>query len=234
MRNSAFFISMGGAGALAFAFALTVGCSSSDSTNGAAGAAGESAQGGTTSSGGSAAGGSTSSGGTSSSAGTTAIAGTSSGGNASGGSSSSAGSSPGGASGGDCATLKAEAECKAAPHCYPIYTTLECPGSGAPCPTMFSSCANTGCGPSCGTGSVCVGETTEGGAVEFPDDAGACPEGSHLSGQSCQRDPVETFSCKPAPAACNGKIDCACASSACSGMCQSAENNQIDCVELVP
>jgi hypothetical protein len=111
---------------------------------------------------------------------------------------------------------------------------LPCPNSGAACPTVFSSCANTGCGPTCGAGSVCVGETAEGGAVELPDDAGACPEGSHSSGQICQRDPVEIFSCKAAPAACNGKITCACASSACSGTCQSAEKNQIDCVELVP
>lgn len=218
MQNSTFFGSLGSACALALA--LTSGCSSTDSANGAAGAGGDSAQGGESAAG------------STSTAGSTAIAGTS---GASGGALGSGGSSSGGANGmGDsCTVLTTEATCKAATGCYPIYTILPCPNSGGACPSVFSSCANTGCGPSCGAGSVCAGVTVSGGGVEFPD-AGVCPKGTHLAGASCQNDPVTAFSCKPAPAACNGKITCACASSACDGSCQSAENNQIDCVELVP
>lgn len=152
-----------------------------------------------------------------------------------GGTSSEGGSSSGGSSGGHtCSDNKTEVACKAAAHCYPLYVILPCPGSSAACPTVFSSCANTGCGPTCGVGSVCVGQSSEGGAVELPDDAGACPQGSHLTGQVCQADVVETFACKPTPAACGDAISCACAGSACSGTCQSAEYNQIDCVQYVP
>ncbi len=220
MGNSTFFVSLG-TGALALA--LTIGCSSTDPANGA-GAAGDSAEGGAQSAAGS-----------TSIAGSTTIAGTSGVVSASGGALGSGGSSSGGGNGtgAGCSTLTTEAACKAVSGCYPMYVAPPCANSAQACPLLFSSCANTGCGPSCGAGSVCAGVTFSGGGVEFPD-AGVCPKGTHLAGQTCQNDPTTTFSCKPAPAACNGRITCACASSACSGSCQSAENNQIDCVELVP
>jgi hypothetical protein len=71
------------------------------------------------------------------------------------------------------------------------------------------------------------------GGVFIPEDAGACPEGEHPSGNgSCDHDP--SYSCQPIPAACNGKVSCACAQSLCFGMCQSASQDELDCVELVP
>lgn len=95
-----------------------------------------------------------------------------------------------------------------------------------------STSAATGCNPACGTGSVCVGTGTEGGAIFFPD-GGVCPTGRHLSGDFCVQD--LTFACMPIPSGCNGTATCACASSLCNGrFCRVPTAGELDCVLQVP
>jgi hypothetical protein len=166
------------------------------------------------------------------SGGTSNIGGTSS---SAGGTSSSAGSSSGGDS---CATLTTQAACSARSDCYVITKVLECPGSSAPCPTVFARCSDNGCDPACATNSVCVSQLTQGGALILESDAGTCPAGTHPQSArefaQCVRDP--SYSCQPIPAACGSKVDCTCASSLCQGQgnCQSATSAQVSCVEDVP
>src|SRR6266852_5726327 len=45
---------------------------------------------------------------------------------------------------GSCAQLTTLDACQARSGCQAIYRTLQCPGSGAPCPTVFTYCSNTG------------------------------------------------------------------------------------------
>ena len=89
-----------------------------------------------------------------------------------------------------------------------------------------------GCNPACGTGSVCVGTGTEGGAIFFPD-GGVCPAGRHVSNGFCVQD--LTFACMPIPSGCNGTATCACASSLCNGrFCRVPSAGELDCVLQVP
>src|SRR5450432_1155127 len=220
----------GGAVAALCAVSAAFGCggsSSGDSTASNAGAAG------------SAAGGGMSHGGSTSSAGADSGGSSASGASHSGGSSGNGGSHSGGSnnagsggSGGSCANLTTLADCKAHTGCNAIYRTLECPGSGAPCPTEFAYCSSTGCGPECSSGSICVSQQVSGGATIESNDAGACPADTHAtSGGRCDRDP--SYACAVIPASCGATVDCACASSVCQG-CQSVAAGQVNCVELVP
>jgi hypothetical protein len=238
-------------GALAAALALssTAGCggNSSASTAGAAGAGAISSGG--ASSAGSSNGGGAQNGGASNSAGarndgagaggastTSGGASTTSGGasTTSGGASTTSGgaNSSGGNSG--CSQLTTQAECRARTDCYAIVKPILCPGSGVPCPSEFTRCSDTGCDPACDANSVCVSQQISGGAVIMEDDAGACPIGSHPTGSNGRCDNNPSYSCKATPAACGSTIDCACAQSLCSGLCQEASTQQISCVEDVP
>jgi hypothetical protein len=155
------------------------------------------------------------------------------GGMSSAGSSSLAGSSNGNDS---CATLTTQAACSAQSDCYVITKVLECPGSSAPCPSVFARCSDNGCDPGCSAGSVCVTQGIEGGALVLESDAGTCPAGTHPASTSqlsaCLRDP--SYSCMPIPAACDSKVACPCVGSLCDGSCQSATSAQVTCIELVP
>jgi len=180
-------------------------------------------------------GGSSSGGNSSGSGGDSGLGGSSNTGGASGygGNSSLGGNGAGGTASGDgCAMIDNENACKARSDCTAIYKTLLCPGSGAPCPTVFAYCSNSGCGPACSAGSICVSQLIEGGARIEPGDGGTCPVGEHLSGGACMRDP--DYTCKPLPTACGSAVNCACAQSLCAGTCQSASATQINCVEAVP
>jgi len=158
----------------------------------------------------------------------------SAGGSHSGGSSGTGALGGGGATSGDhCSLVTSEAACKARTDCQAIYGIIPCPGSGAACPTQFTYCSNSGCGPACNADSVCVKEQVSGGAHIPEDDAGACPQGDHSNGSgACERDP--TYTCQSIPAGCNGTVSCACAQALCSGSCQRASQTQIDCLQLVP
>src|SRR5450755_3415227 len=170
--------------ATATAGAMSTSLAGSNAAGGAQGGAGNNRGG----SSGAFSGGSSNLGGTSSS-----VGGTSS---SAGSSSSSAGSSNGNDT---CATLTTQAACSARSDCYVITKVLECPGSSAPCPTVFARCSDNGCDPACATHSVCLSQLTQGGALILESDAGTCPAGSHpqSAGQfaQCVRDP--SYSCKP-------------------------------------
>jgi hypothetical protein len=78
-----------------------------------------------------------------------------------------------------------------------------------------------------------------GGVVLPPDDAGACPAGTHFNGNYCERDP--TYACMPTPAACaGGTLDCTCAGTLCTSQnacgytCQSTAPGQVNCLCAVP
>jgi hypothetical protein len=90
------------------------------------------------------------------------------------------------------------------------------------------------CSPACGSGSICVASGSEGGAVIFPNDAGVCPSGRHLSGSVCVNDLA--YSCAAIPAGCGGNVTCTCASSLCptSFMCQGPSNGVLSCIQAVP
>jgi hypothetical protein len=235
------------AAALALASAGGCGGNSSASTGGAAGLG---AIAGTSSSAGSNTGGVSNSGGAQT-AGASNNAGARSGGAGGGGGSSTTNGGAGGAGGaggssttsggstsaggsGDCSQLTTQAECDARSDCYEITKTLMCPGSSAPCPTQFVRCSDTGCDPNCDANSVCVSQRTSGGAIINENDAGACPIGMHPTGSNGRCDYNPSYSCKPTPAACGSKIDCACAQVLCSGFCQVDSTQQIDCTEDVP
>jgi hypothetical protein len=90
------------------------------------------------------------------------------------------------------------------------------------------------CSPACGSGSICVGTGTEGGALFMPDDAGVCPTGRHPSGNICVTDLA--YGCMTIPAGCGGTVTCACASSLCpaSHACQGPSDGILTCIEAVP
>src|SRR5450755_4681210 len=207
--------------ATATAGAMSTSLAGSNAAGGAQGGAGNNRGG----SSGAFSGGSSNLGGTSSS-----VGGTSS---SAGSSSSSAGSSNGNDT---CATLTTQAACSAQSDCYVITKVLECPGSSAPCPSVFARCSDNGCDPGCSAGSVCVTQGIEGGALVLESDAGTCPAGTHPASTSqlsaCLRDP--SYSCMPIPAASDSKVACPCVGSLCDGSCQSATSAQVTCIELVP
>jgi hypothetical protein len=211
----------GGSAETATAGAMSASVAGSDAAGGAQGGAGNNRGG----SSGASSGGRSNLGGTSSGAGGTS--------NSAGATSGNAGSSSGGDT---CATLTTQAACTARSDCYVITKVLECPGSGAACPTAFARCSDNGCDPACSAGSVCVTQGVEGGALILESDAGTCPAGTHPAsmGQSsvCERDP--SYSCKPIPAACGSKVACPCVGSLCDGSCQSTTSAQVTCIELVP
>jgi hypothetical protein len=109
-------------------------------------------------------------------------------------------------------------------------------GSAGTTGTGGSSASDGGqtCSPACGSGSICVGSGTEGGAVIMPNDAGVCPAGRHLAGNACVND--LSYACKAIPAGCGGTVTCTCASSLCptSYMCQGPSNGVLTCVLAVP
>jgi hypothetical protein len=90
------------------------------------------------------------------------------------------------------------------------------------------------CSPACGSGSICVATGTEGGVQIFANDAGVCPTGRHLSGQTCINDLA--YACMTVPAGCAGTVTCACASSLCPALhsCQGPSAGILSCIELVP
>lgn len=90
------------------------------------------------------------------------------------------------------------------------------------------------CSPACGSGSICVGTGTEGGALIMPDDAGVCPSGRHPSGNICVTD--LSYACMTIPSGCGGTVTCACASSLCpaSHTCQGPSGGILTCIEAVP
>jgi hypothetical protein len=89
------------------------------------------------------------------------------------------------------------------------------------------------CG-TCSAGNVCVVIHGSGGAIQQPDDAGACPAGTEHSGPFCVYSQT-TYACKPTPASCTGTPTCGCAQSLCPGCpCQSASSVQIYCVCQYP
>lgn len=94
----------------------------------------------------------------------------------------------------------------------------------------------TDCAPGCSTGKVCVGSGVEGGVLLIPNDAGVCPDGYHVSGNFCQHD--LSYACQPMPSACNGTLDCTCASTLCPSSggysCQVASASELLCVLLAP
>lgn len=225
-----------GAGFIATVAAASA-CGGSASSAGTGGSAGLGAGGGVSAGsangGGSPSGGSPSSGGSQSSGGTSSTGGLNGGGSQNSGGSGALGGSGGATSGSSCSTVTTEAACKARTDCQAIYGVIPCPGSGAACPTEFTYCSNSGCGPACNRGSVCVKEQVSGGARIPEDDAGACPQGEHPNGSgTCERD--ATYMCQPIPAACNGTVSCACAQGLCFGSCQNASQTQIECLALVP
>ncbi len=92
--------------------------------------------------------------------------------------------------------------------------------------------ASSSCHPACGSGSVCVGSGSQGGAVFFPD-GGVCPPGRHVSNGFCLQD--LTFACKPIPSGCNGTATCTCAASLCTaGFCSVPSAGELDCILAVP
>jgi hypothetical protein len=105
---------------------------------------------------------------------------------------------------------------------------------------VFDHCADNGCDPACGAGSICVRTQTLGGALIQPDDAGVCPSGTYLvpSGGTgpgfCEGNP--SFACAPRPAACTGALSCDCAASACppAHTCQNDTPSEINCLLLAP
>ena len=98
----------------------------------------------------------------------------------------------------------------------------------------------TDCSPPCQTDQICVGTGTEGGAIIFPNDAGMCPVGSHVSDPGgsiavCQRD--LSYACGPMPSSCNGTLACDCAGlcpTAGGYSCQVASARELLCVLLAP
>jgi hypothetical protein len=90
------------------------------------------------------------------------------------------------------------------------------------------------CSPACGSGSICVATGAEGGALLFPNDAGVCPTGRHLSGPLCVSD--LSYSCMTIPAGCAGAVTCACASSLCSApyACFGLSGGILSCIQAVP
>lgn len=90
------------------------------------------------------------------------------------------------------------------------------------------------CSPACGSGTICVGTGTEGGALFMPNDAGVCPSGRHLSGNFCASD--LGYACVRIPAGCAGTVTCACASSLCpsSHNCGGPSDGILTCIEAVP
>ncbi len=222
----------------------TSGSGGTTATAGATSLAGSNGVAGSSDLGGAESGGSSARGGSSSSAGNGGASGRGSSGSSTGGSSNlagasgTAGASNGGAGGStsggpSCSTLTTLAACTARTDCYAISEPILCPGSGTPCPSQFKRCSDNGCDPACTSGSVCVRELTQGGALIMENDAGACPTGSSPSGfeNRCTWDP--TYTCKPIPAACGTKLDCTCAASLCLG-CRTASAAQVDCEEDVP
>ncbi len=89
------------------------------------------------------------------------------------------------------------------------------------------------CTPACGSGSVCVGSGTVGGALIRPDDAGVCPTGRHASGDICVTELA--YACMIIPAGCGGTVTCECASTLCpaSHACQPS-GPVLTCIEAVP
>jgi len=90
------------------------------------------------------------------------------------------------------------------------------------------------CSPVCGNRSICVATGTEGGALIMPNDAGVCPSGRHLNGQTCVSD--LSYVCMTIPAGCAGTVTCACASSLCSTLhtCEEPSGGILSCIEAVP
>jgi hypothetical protein len=138
--------------------------------------------------------------------------------------------------------------------CAPDGGAAACP-SGTTCQGTSGFCVGTGCAaiqvfvclpgstsgtmtcnPACGSGSVCVGTGTSGGAIIVANDAGVCPPGTHPTGFENRCDNDLGYACQPIPAGCNGTVTCACASSLCASLhtCQSASNSGVTCLELVP
>lgn len=95
-----------------------------------------------------------------------------------------------------------------------------------------ATASSTDCHPACGSGSVCVGTGTQGGAVFFAD-GGVCPPGRHAQGGICVQDLA--FTCMPIPSGCNGAATCACASSLCNGrLCSTPTLDELTCILAVP
>jgi len=91
------------------------------------------------------------------------------------------------------------------------------------------------CSPACGNGSICVATGTEGGALIFPNDAGVCQPGRHLSGNICINDLA--YACLTIPAGCAGTVSCACASSLCPAqyqLCEGPSGGVLSCIQAVP
>jgi len=90
------------------------------------------------------------------------------------------------------------------------------------------------CSPACGSGSICVGTGTLGGALIFANDAGVCPTGRHLSDHICVNDLA--YACMTIPVGCAGTVTCACASSLCPTLhsCQGPSDGILSCIEAVP
>ena len=90
------------------------------------------------------------------------------------------------------------------------------------------------CSPACGSGSICVGTGTQGGAFIMPNDAGVCPSGRHLVGNNCVSDLA--YACMTIPTGCAGTVTCACASSLCPTQhaCGEPSGGILSCIESVP
>jgi hypothetical protein len=149
----------------------------------------------------------------------------------------------GGAGGRDAGTGGSAGACGVCPHptdscipdcglCCPRGALCVCPSN----PPGDGGIPASGCRPACATGSICVSSVTNGGAVIFENDAGACGPGLHPSGVSgfCARDPI--YGCATTPAACGTTITCACAGTLCvsPSTCTGASAGEVDCQKNVP
>lgn len=93
--------------------------------------------------------------------------------------------------------------------------------------------ASSSCGArTCPANEICLRQRTLGGALQLPDDAGACPAGRHLEGGSCQSD--FTYYCVTRPACAD--YACACLSAICptSHTCRDASSALLTCELLAP
>jgi hypothetical protein len=154
---------------------------------------------------------------------------TSSGAGSSGGASSSGSAGSSGSTGGSGSTSSGAGSGSGASSSTSSNSSSGSPVDGG---SRSGHCTST----SCASPELCVQSQVAGGAVIFPDDAGACPAGREV-GASGHCDDIPTYTCVQRPAACTGAISCACASALCpqNFMCQSsASTTFVSCVEAVP
>jgi hypothetical protein len=114
--------------------------------------------------------------------------------------------------------------------------------SDAPIDRGGSAGGDAGVCATCGVGSVCVEDQTEGGAIRLPNDAGQCQEGYFIvPGGLATCSPLPSFHCAQLPAACNtapGSIavaHCVCAPNLCTAAtCTDLTPTLVQCLQLVP